>query len=80
MKRVRNVLLMSVCWAAVLLAGCAGKPGSAPGAASGRGEIMTESDEPEVRKRARIRLEHAANFFQQGQTNVALGEHKKGLV
>jgi len=80
MKRVRNVLLMSVCWAAVLLAGCAGKPGSAPGAASGRGEIMTESDEPEVRKRARIRLELAANYFQQGQTNVALDELKQALV
>ena len=80
MKRVRNVLLMSVCWAAVLLAGCAGKPGSAPGAASGRGEIMTESDEPDVRKRARIRLELAANYFQQGQTNVALDELKQALV
>ena len=80
MKRVRNVLLMSVCWAAVLLAGCAGKPGSAPGAASGRGEIMTESDEPDVRKRARIRLELAANYFQQGQTSVALDELKQALV
>jgi type IV pilus assembly protein PilF len=80
MKSVRNVLLMSVCWAAVLLAGCAGKPGSAPGAASGRGEIMTESDEPDVRKRARIRLELAANYFQQGQTNVALDELKQALV
>jgi type IV pilus assembly protein PilF len=80
MKRVRNVLLMSVCWAAVLLAGCAGKPGSVPGAASGRGEIMTESDEPDVRKRARIRLELAANYFQQGQTSVALDELKQALV
>lgn len=80
MKRVRNVLLMSVCWAVVLLAGCAGKPGSAPGATSGRGEIMTESDEPDVRKRARIRLELAANYFQQGQTNVALDELKQALV
>lgn len=80
MSRVRNVLLMSVCWAAVLLAGCAGKPGSGPGAASGRAEIMTESDEPDVRKRARIRLELAANYFQQGQTNVALDEIKQALV
>ncbi len=80
MKRVRNVLLMSVCWAVVLLAGCAGKPGSAPGATGGRGEIMTESDEPDVRKRARIRLELAANYFQQGQTNVALDELKQALV
>ncbi|MDO9115819.1 MAG: type IV pilus biogenesis/stability protein PilW [Polaromonas sp.] len=80
MKRVRNVLLMSACWAALLLTGCAGKPGSVPGAASGRGEIMTESDEPDARKRARIRLELAANYFQQGQTNVALDELKQALV
>jgi type IV pilus assembly protein PilF len=80
MKRVRNVLLVSVCWAAVLLAGCATQPGTGPGAASGRGEIMTESDEPDVRKRARIRLELAANYFQQGQTNVALDELKQALV
>lgn len=80
MKRVRNVIWISACWVALLLAGCAAKPGSAPGAASGRGEIMTESDEPDVRKRARIRLELAANYFQQGQTNVALDELKQALV
>jgi type IV pilus assembly protein PilF len=79
MKLVRNAFWLGLCWAAVLLAGCAGKPGAA--AAGGAGtEIMTESDEPDGRKRARIRLELASNYFQQGQTNVALDELKQSLA
>lgn len=79
MKLVRNVIRLFACSATVLLVGCAGNIGT-PGAGSGRGEIMTESDEPDGRKRARIRLELAANYFQQGQTNVALDELKQALV
>jgi type IV pilus assembly protein PilF len=79
MKLVRNALWLSACWAAVLLTGCAGKP-DAPAAAGARSEIMTESDEPDGRKRARIRLELASNYFQQGQTNVALDELKQALA
>ena len=79
MKRVRGAMWLSACWVAVLLVGCAGHPG-APTAASGRAEIMTESDEPDSRKRARIRLELAANYFQQGQTRVALDELKQALA
>ncbi len=79
MKLVRNAMWLSVCWAAVLLAGCAGNPG-ARAAGSGGAEIMTESDEPDSRKRARIRLELAANYFEQGQINVALDELKQALA
>jgi len=79
MKLVRNVMWFVACGVAVLLAGCAANPGAAVGP-GGRGEIMTESDEPEGRKRARIRLELAANYFQQGQTNVALDELKQALT
>lgn len=79
MKLVRNALWLSACWAAVLLAGCAGNPG-ASAVGSTHAEVMTESDEPDSRKRARIRLELAANYFQQGQTNVALDELKQALV
>jgi type IV pilus assembly protein PilF len=44
MKLVRNVIWLSACWIAVLMAGCAASPGgeSGPG---GRADIMTESDE-----------------------------------
>ena len=63
---------MAVCtW----LAGCANKPGDRT---SGQGnDILTESDEPEARKRARIRMELAVGYFEQGQTNIALDELKQ---
>jgi type IV pilus assembly protein PilF len=41
---------------------------------------MTESDEPEVRKRARIRMELAVGYFEQGQTKVALDELKQAIA
>ncbi len=67
-------------WACLLLcaalAGCAG--GAAREAAGVRSnDILTESDEPESRKRARIRMELAVGYFEQGQTNVALDELKQ---
>lgn len=46
----------------------------------GQGELVTDSDEPELRKRARIRLELAVGYFEQGQTNIALDELKQSLV
>ncbi|HYW57894.1 MAG TPA: type IV pilus biogenesis/stability protein PilW [Polaromonas sp.] len=79
MKLVRKIMGLSACWMLVLLAGCAGNAG-APASSGGRGEVMTESDEPDTRKRARIRLELASNYFQQGQTNVALDEIKQALT
>lgn len=51
-----------------------------PPAAPSAGEQVTESDEPEVRKRARLRVELAANYFDQGQTTVALDELKQALI
>jgi type IV pilus assembly protein PilF len=56
--------------------GCASRSG-----ASGSGQdIVTESDEPEARRRARIRMELATGYFEQGQTNVALDELKQVLA
>lgn len=57
--------------------------GGCAAAGVGRGasvEPMTESDEPESRKRARLRVELAAGYFEQGQTNVALDEIKQALA
>lgn len=68
-------------WLAVTMVvgmtGCAHKPGDASG---GKADIMTESDEPEARKRARIRMELAVGYFEQGQTNVALDELKQVIA
>lgn len=39
-----------------------------------------DGEEPEARRRARLRLELAASYFDQGQTNVALEELKQVLA
>jgi type IV pilus assembly protein PilF len=62
----------------VSMGGCATRLGGSTGGA--QPEILTESDEPETRKRARIRLELAVGYFEQGQTTVALDELKQSLV
>jgi type IV pilus assembly protein PilF len=59
------------------LGGCASQP---PGDAGPGRDIITESDEPEARKRARIRMELAVGYFEQGQTNVALDELKQVIA
>ena len=57
------------------LSGCASRQGE-----SGNGsEIMTDSDEPNAHKRARIRLELATGYFEQGQTTIALDELKQSI-
>lgn len=60
-----------------LLSGCAGTQG-VNGASSA--EPITESDEPDTRKRARLRTTLASNYFEQGQDTVALDEIKQALV
>jgi type IV pilus assembly protein PilF len=82
MRFFSNVIWMPACWLVVLLAGCAnqqGAPGTS-GASGARNDIITESDEPDQRRRARLRLELASGYFEQGQTNVALDEIKQSLV
>ena len=77
-----NALAQWLPWAGIAaallaLAGCAASPG-ASGASSA--DIMTASDEPEARRRARIRMELAIGYFEQGQTNVALDELKQVIA
>jgi type IV pilus assembly protein PilF len=61
------------------VAGCASKmDGTLMG--GNRTEMVTDSDEPEVRRRARIRLELAVGYFEQGQTTIALDELKQSLA
>ena len=81
---IRHVgLLSSVRYSllAMVLLGLSGcMSGPAGGLSNGSRDIMTASDEPEARKRARIRLELALGYFEQGQTTVALDELKQSLV
>jgi type IV pilus assembly protein PilF len=67
-------------WAAVAmtswlaLAGCASGPKDPDTSAAG---VITPSDESEARRRARIRLELAVGYFEQGKVDVALDELKQ---
>ncbi|WP_298207812.1 type IV pilus biogenesis/stability protein PilW [Acidovorax sp.] len=62
----------------VVLQGCATNNSAAISDADAG--LVTPSDEPETRRRARIRLELAANYFELGQTTVALDEVKQALA
>lgn len=69
------------CWLAgsllLALGGCATRNSDATGA---NVDIVTASDEPDARKRARIRMELAVGYFEQGQTTVALDELKQVIA
>jgi type IV pilus assembly protein PilF len=72
-----GLLVAALPWAALLagaitVSGCA-----APQAEPQQDSVVTEFDEPESRKRARIRMELAVGYFEQGKTNIALDELKQ---
>ncbi|WNO03499.1 type IV pilus biogenesis/stability protein PilW [Rhodoferax mekongensis] len=58
-----------------LLQGCAG--GAQTPASTN--DLLTDSDESPARKRAKIRLELAAGYYNNGQTTVALDELKQSI-
>ena len=60
------------------LAGCAHQAATGDGASAA--ESVSASDETDVRRRARIRLELAANYMQMGQMAVALEEVRQALA
>lgn len=72
------VFVGSIALVGTLIGGCASPSGEA-GADRPRDEIVTASDETDARKRARIRLELAIGYFEQGQTNIALDELKQSI-
>lgn len=57
------------------LSGCA----SGGKSNSSKSDFETDSDEPGSRKRAKIRLELAAGYFEKGQTTIALDEVKQSI-
>lgn len=72
-------MLLAGLVAGLTLVSCATDPGSA-GQAAARPDLVTDSDEPDGRRRARIRLELAVSYFEQGQTTVALDELKQSIA
>ncbi len=77
--RIEVVMAALFLAAGFSLTGCA-SPSDSTGATAGRGEIVTESDEAPERKRARIRVELALGYFEQGKTTIALDEIKQAIV
>jgi type IV pilus assembly protein PilF len=77
---MRRLVLAWGC-AAALLAACAqpGQPGFAPLRGETRDRI-TASDEPEGMRRARVRLELAAAYYDRGQMTTALDEVKLAIA
>ena len=82
-RRLRQQSIRWVFAATAAAASLAVLPGCATNSASAgdpNAGVITPSDEPETRRRARIRLELAVNYFQNGQTAVALDEVKQALA
>ena len=75
-QAVRTLALVVAVLATV---GCAAVPGGS-GQIGTRTDMVTDSDETELRKRARIRVELAVSYFEEGQTTIALDEIKQALV
>ncbi len=71
------IALAGVC-AQVQLYGCASSQDGSTVAS--KADLVTDSDEPEARRRARIRLELAVSYFEQGKTTIALDELKQSLA
>lgn len=63
----------------ISIPGCASNSNEVVKSGSGV-EMLTDSDEPDSRKRARIRLELATGYFEQGQTTIALDELKQSIA
>ena len=63
----------------VNLTGCASSTGAGADSVS-RADLVTASDESSERKRARIRVELAVGYLEQGKTNIALDEVKLALA
>lgn len=66
-------LVLSLC---LWLAACGA---TGPAAVDPSAAPVTESDEPDQRKRARLRMELASGYFEQGRTDIALDEVKQAL-
>ncbi len=78
-------LLVCVYALMLMLAGCAGtkaggENGSDAGAQGDVRQLQTQSDETDLRKRARLRMELASGYLERGNPNTALDEVKQALL
>ena len=81
LRRMRLLLaLMMAVPVCLNLAGCANGAATVAGQGASKADLVTDSDEPDGRRRARIRLELAVGYFEEGQTTIALDELKQALT
>ena len=81
LRKLQFVLASSVLAVICLnLGACANSAGGGAQGGASKADIVTDSDEPDGRRRARIRLELAVGYFEEGQTTVALDELKQALT
>jgi len=75
--------VLVLCWLLMVLAGgfsgCASGPSASVAPSANKADFITDSDETDARKRARIRLELAVGYFEQGKTTTALDELKQSI-
>jgi type IV pilus assembly protein PilF len=69
-----------LCAMAWVLVTVVGLPGCVVVPPEGGGNIVTDSDEPDVRRRARLRLELAMGYYEQDKISIALDEIKQSLA
>jgi type IV pilus assembly protein PilF len=79
MRRLDLFFAFFIFFSWITLSGCAGQAGL-PGGVAMQEDIITESDESAERKRARIRVELALGYLEQGKTTIALDEIKQAIV
>ncbi|APW43068.1 type IV pilus biogenesis/stability protein PilW [Rhodoferax saidenbachensis] len=74
--------LLWACWAFVAVVGlsaCASST-SNPGSKGAGADLVTDSDEPDARRRARTRLDLAVLYFSDGKATIALDEVKQAIA
>jgi type IV pilus assembly protein PilF len=72
--------ILSLLAVLVSLFGCANTGDGTRSGVNPVDNVVTASDEPEARRRARTRLELASGYFSEGKTTVALDEIKLALL
>lgn len=78
-RRLEWLLAIGVFCSWIALSGCAG-PAGLGSAHERHDDIITESDETAERKRARIRVELALGYLEQGKATIALDEIKQAIL
>lgn len=80
-KFLPNLLLAGLCGVLVMcMLGCSSSSGAGTGVGGTKSDLVTDSDEPESRTRARRYLTLAVLYFNDGKTTIALDTLKQSIA